>query len=303
MFLVAYVIGVVCMLPAMVYDSMFVPPPRRLICARWCPPVPTYAHSRWFTPLVYQVWDVCRRDLWRRHRIGHIYTGFEHWKYPGVLGGQVHIPGRRRGLFVWKVPKMGAVKRGVERPRKLQAHRFAAIVPHCPVVCIGWACAARSRLGARGQALAHSLARPRSPGTSSTISFRSRMFSSKRMRWRRFSPSCRTLSYSCVLTPTGGDPRCRSSVATPMSSPFRSARLQVYMGSMARNLASIVTGDLEIDVRYTLAVAIVSGIALGCLVWYAAIDRVSHPHPRHSLAIVRRSGTSTASPGERWDKL
>jgi hypothetical protein len=48
------------------------------------------------------------------------------------------------------------------------------------------------------------------------------------------------------------------------------------MGSMARNLASIVTGDLEIDVRYTLAVAVISGIALGCLAWYATIDRVSH---------------------------
>ncbi len=49
------------------------------------------------------------------------------------------------------------------------------------------------------------------------------------------------------------------------------------MGSMARNLASIVTGDLEIDVRYTLAVALISGIALGCLVWYVPIDQVSHP--------------------------
>jgi hypothetical protein len=50
------------------------------------------------------------------------------------------------------------------------------------------------------------------------------------------------------------------------------------MGSMARNLASIVTGDLEIDVRYTLAVALISGIALGCLVWYVTIHEASHPY-------------------------
>lgn len=46
--------------------------------------------------------------------------------------------------------------------------------------------------------------------------------------------------------------------------------LFVYFGSMARNLADVVTGDAKIDGRWTAVMALCSGVALVLLVWYVA---------------------------------